>query len=351
MNKLKKVVVQAINKSAKGIYDLSAKNAMENENFFRDYLKDNIYGFTFTSDSSHTGRKPYEWDVLFYPSDNLLANTKFIIKEKNEDYEIRYYSDGPTNDGTILMITFHDINLPILNKVVKYVNRDLPELIEQNKKEKTGKMAKIIRREILKSAKVSKKASNEEEKQALAKYLNINEKDITKNEDSFHFGIPEFTTKSGEQYSVSASESAIKDAVAENMENLFDELGFEEFKEKVLPHVGGFENTFSVSESHFYDEVYRELEEDGIEEPTDEQIEKRQQEIIDNYGSAEEFFIEFGDEYVKQMIDNGDAYMNFETMAENVISEYGAGHELASYDNDTNEIEYNGKTYYIFRQQ
>ena len=134
------------------------------------------------------------------------------------------------------------------------------------------------------------------------------------------------------------------------MENLFDELGFEEFKEKVLPHVGGFENTFSVSESHFYDEVYRELEEDGIEEPTDEQIEKRQQEIIDNYGSAEEFFIEFGDEYVKQMIDHGDAYMNFETMAENVISEYGAGHELSSYDNSTEEVEYNGKTYYIFRQ-
>lgn len=201
-----------------------------------------------------------------------------------------------------------------------------------------------------KGAKVTKKASNEDEKAALAKYLNINENDITKNEDSFHFGIPEFTTKNGEQYSVSANESAIKDAVAENMENLFDELGFEEFKEKVLPYVGGFENTFSVSESHFYDEVYRELEEDGIEEPTDEQIEKRQQEIIDTYGSAEEFFIEFGDEYVKQMIDHGVAYMNFETMAENVISEYGAGHELSSYDNSTEEVEYNGKTYYIFRQ-
>lgn len=208
-----------------------------------------------------------------------------------------------------------------------------------------------LQKESSKSANLTKKAfTYEDEKQALAKYLNINENDITKNEDSFHFGIPEFTTKSGEQYSVSASESAIKDAVAENMENLFDELGFEEFKEKVLPHVGGFENTFSVSENHFYDEVYRELEEDGIEEPTDEQIEKRQQEIIDNYGSAEEFFIEFGDEYVKQMIDHGDASFDFEKMAEDVIDRYGAGHELSSYDNSTEEVEYNGKTYYIFRQ-
>lgn len=347
MNKLKKIVVQAMKKSAKGIYDLSAKNAMENENFFTDYLRDNILWFTLSSTSSSYNKKPYEWDVIFDPNAELLSNKKFTITEKNNDYEINYYSDK--SSGSMLKVTFHDINLPILNKVVKYVNRELPELIEQ--KENTSKMAKIISKEILKSAKVSKKAFYEDEKAALTKYLNINEKDITKNEDSFHFGIPEFTTKSGEQYSVSASESAIKDAVAENMENLFDELGFEEFKEKVLPYVGGFENTFSVSENHFYDEVYRELEEDGIEEPTDEQIEKRQQEIIDNYGSAEEFFIEFGDEYVKQMIDHGDAYMNFETMAENVISEYGAGHELASYDNDTNEIEYNGKTYYIFRQQ
>ena len=212
------------------------------------------------------------------------------------------------------------------------------------------RLAIKIAGQIRKSAMVGKKANNEDEKAALAKYLNIKENDI-KEEDNYYFGIAEFSTKDGEQYRVSASESAIKDAVAESLENLFDEIGFEEFKEKVLPNVGGFENTFSVSESHFYDEVYRELEEDGIEEPTDEQIEKRQQEIIDNYGSAEEFFIEFGDEYVKQMINHGDAYIDFETMAEDVINEYGAGHELAGYDNETNEIEYNGKTYYIFRQQ
>lgn len=215
-----------------------------------------------------------------------------------------------------------------------------------------NKLKEIVKAEILKSAKVSKKAFYEDEKAALAKYLNISENDITKSEDSFYFGLPEFTTKSGEEYRVSASESVIKDAVAESLENLFDDLGFEEFKEKVLPHVGGFENTFSVSESKFYDQAREELENvDEIDEPTEEQIEKKQQEIIDSYGSAEEFFIEFGDDYVREMIDHGDAYMNFETMAENVISEYGAGHELAGYDNETNEVEYNGKTYYIFRQQ
>lgn len=215
-----------------------------------------------------------------------------------------------------------------------------------------NKFAEHVKKEMLKSAKVSKKAFYEDEKAALAKYLNINENDITKNEDNFYFGLPEFTTKSGEQYRVSASESVIRSAVAESMENLFDELGLNEFQEKVLPYVGDFDRYFSVSESKFYDQAREELENvDNIEDPTEEQIEKKQQELIDSYGSAEEFFIEFGDDYVKEMLNYGDASIDFETMAEDVINQYGAGHELASYDNDTNEVEYNGKTYYIFREQ
>lgn len=215
-----------------------------------------------------------------------------------------------------------------------------------------NKLKEIVKAEILKSAKVNKKAFYEDEKAALAKYLNINEKDITKKEDNFYFGLPEFTTKSGEEYSVSASESVIKDAVAESMENLFNDLGLDEFQEKVLPYVGNFDRYFSVSESKFYDQAREELENvDEIEDPTEEQIEKKQQELIDSYGSAEEFFIEFGDDYVKEMLNYGDASIDFKTMAEDVINEYGAGHELAGYDNETNEVEYNGKTYYIFRQQ
>lgn len=203
-----------------------------------------------------------------------------------------------------------------------------------------------------KCARITKKAfTYKDEQAALAKFLNIKEEDLTKNEENFYFGLPEFTTKNGEEYSISASESVIRGAVAESLENLFNDLGLDEFKEKVLPYVGDMERYFSVSESKFYDQAYEELQNvDEIEEPTDEQVEKKQQEIIDSYGSAEEFFIEFGDEYIKEMINHGDAFFDFEKMAEDVIDEYGAGHELSSYDNSTEEVEYNGKTYYIFRQ-
>ena len=161
MNKLKKSVVKAMNKRAKGTYDLSAKNAMENENFFTDYLRDNILWFTLSSTSSSYNKKPYEWDVIFDPNTELLSNKKFTITEKNNDYEINYYSDEP--NGSMLKITFHDINLPILNKVLKYVNRDLPELIEKENNNKASKLASIISKEILKSAKLNKKAIAESE--------------------------------------------------------------------------------------------------------------------------------------------------------------------------------------------
>ena len=158
LGKLKQATKRAkVTKKAKGIYDLSAKNAMENENFFTDYLRDNIYWFKLSSTSSNNGKKPYEWDVIFNPSDDLLTDKKFTINENNKDYEIKYYSDEP--NGSFLMITFHDINLPILNKVVKYVNRDLPELIEKKKGNKV--------------AKVTKKADKIQDRQFKEIYLNL----------------------------------------------------------------------------------------------------------------------------------------------------------------------------------
>lgn len=209
-----------------------------------------------------------------------------------------------------------------------------------------------LNKQAKKTNKMTKKAfTYEDEKAALAKFLNVKEEDLTKKEENFYFGLPEFTTKNGEEYRISASESVIRGAVAESLENLFNELGLDEFKEKVLPYVGDMERYFSVSESKFYDQAYEELRDvDDVEDPTEEQVEAKQQEIIDSYGSPEEFFIEFGNEYVKEMINYGDASFDFEKMAEDVIDQYGAGHELSSYDNSTEEVEYNGKTYYIFRQ-
>lgn len=75
----------------------------------------------------------------------------------------------------------------------------------------------------------------------------------------------------------------------------------------------------------------------------------------------ESLFSDLGqDEFVEKVVDeigytekryfrNGE--FNSIKMAKDVIEEYGSGHELAGYDGETNEVEYNGKTYYIFRQQ
>ena len=339
MNKLKKIVVQAMNKRVNKKADIDNIKVINYDN-----LTENLKGtFSWKELLDAIKKEGYEFDKKYYEMDRPFYH--IMAFKNNKEYEFMLAPSNSVDDICgLYQITETGKEYKTFDEFLEKNNIDM--------KTKANKMASIISKEILKSAKVNKKAFYEDEKAALAKYLNINENDITKKEDNFYFGLPEFTTKSGEEYSVSASESVIKDAVAESMENLFNDLGLDEFQEKVLPYVGNFDRYFSVSESKFYDQAREELENvDEIEDPTEEQIEKKQQEIIDSYGSAEEFFIEFGDDYVKEMLNYGDASIDFKTMAEDVINEYGAGHELAGYDNETNEVEYNGKTYYIFRQQ
>lgn len=185
-----------------------------------------------------------------------------------------------------------------------------------NKKKQVSKMASIISKEILKSAKVSKKAEDseyesideifKEEKLALQKLLGTKEP-IYKSDLIFDL-IPVFTIgDSNDMYAVSANEQDIKRAVEDSLENLFDGMRVDEFVEKVVPYIGS-------RDVNDYMEDYEE-----------------------------------NDPYVWGYKYTGS--VDFEKMAEDVINEYGAGHELAPYDGRTDEIEINGKTYYIFRQQ
>ena len=177
-----------------------------------------------------------------------------------------------------------------------------------------NKFAEHVKKEMLKSAKVSKKAKEneyenlpyKEERKALQKFLGTTDY-IYKN-DILYDIIPTFIVgDSNEIYAVSANEQDIKRAVEDSLESLFDGMRVDEFVEKVISYIGS-------RDVNDYLEDYEE-----------------------------------NDPYVWGYKYQGS--VDFEKMAEDVINEYGAGHELASYDNETNEVEYNGKTYYIFREQ
>jgi len=129
--------------------------------------------------------------------------------------------------------------------------------------------------------------SKEDDKNALANFLEIDVKDLEDKPD--FYGMSQFSSKEdGETYAISSDEELIEKNVAEHMENLFDDLGYEEFCKEVIPYL---------------------------------------------YGNMEDYMT-----------------IDFRSMARDVIAQYGAGHELAHADNVTDEVEYNGKTYYIFRE-
>lgn len=156
------------------------------------------------------------------------------------------------------------------------------------------------------------KASNSPEKEALAQFLETTSDKIE--EIEYNHGLPTF--KFGkEEYCVSNDDRKIKQAVANSLENLFDGMYVSEFYENVIPYLRGSAEDYL--------------------EPLDD-----------------EFFIE--ELYENGMLDipgyKFQGYTNFDKMAQDVIDIYGAGHEIAPYDNITEEIDFNGSTYYIFRQ-
>lgn len=156
------------------------------------------------------------------------------------------------------------------------------------------------------------KASNTQEKEALAQFLETTPNKIEEIEPNY--GLPTF--KFGkEEYCVSNDDGKIKQAVSDSLENLFEGMYVSEFCEKVIPYLGG-----SV--------------EDYLE-PLDDDFSIEEQ--LSN-GMLDTMGYEF------------EGYANFDEMAQDVIDSYGAGHEIAPYDNRTEEIDFNGSTYYIFRQ-
>ena len=148
---------------------------------------------------------------------------------------------------------------------------------------------KKLNEELGKVIKTKFNESREDDKNALAKYLEIGAEKLL-DEPNF-MEMSQFTAEvdgENQTFAISSDTELIENNVAERMENLFDDMGYKSFEKEVIPHL---------------------------------------------YGDMSD--------YMK---------IDFKAMARDVIDQYGAGHELSDYDADTEEIEHNGKTYYIFRE-
>lgn len=156
------------------------------------------------------------------------------------------------------------------------------------------------------------KASNTQEKEALAQFLETTPDKIE--EIKSQYDLPTF--KFGEEeYCISNDDNKIHKVVSDSLENLFEGMYVSEFCEKVIPYLSG---------------------------------------------SVEDYLKSLDDDFsIEEQLSNGmldilgykfEGYANFDKMAQDVIDIYGAGHEIASYDGRTEETNFNGSTYYIFRQ-
>lgn len=213
---------------------------------------------------------------------------------------------------------------------------------------------------------------------ALSKHLEVPTSNIEES-DEYDYGLPTFEVKMNDNkiciYSISSDEYDIKRAVEDSLENLYDDMGISEFMDKVVPYLGNASDFLSGDVEDYYIEFYydyaqdiateegtrfiEEMEELGLN-PEDydhnEDYTEWESSVFDAFAQAsyerlddplEEFIAEW--RHDPRMIEHY-LTLDFSYLADECINSYGAGHELARYDGHTEEVELDGVTYFIFKQ-
>lgn len=294
--------------------------AIDGHELYQDIeINDNIMEIFLRADTIPFNESQYkEWE-------RLVENTGV----GNEDYSLEFHTDGggyeywskqnESNWVTIYGVVKHldDNNIETFLDDLYGMMEQYAEIEESCKwygKKNTWESKTLSSNDLIKKLRESIAEDDDEEEldltdeaRAVAKYLEIPETDVKDLESDEYF--ENFYKVSAEKdgkkhiYYVSSDEYDIKRGVEDSLENLFDGMKVDEFIEKVANYIGG----------DYFDE---------------EEVEWQRNDWGYQYRGS----------------------VDFEEMAKDVISRYGAGHELARYDGDTNVVELDGTTYYIFKQ-
>ena len=262
----------------------------------------------------------------------------------NEDYSMEFHTDG---GGYEYWSKQKDSNWVTIYVDVKYLEDDnieafLDDLYDMmnkyeeiedsvlwySKKAKTSESLIANLKNTIKMNEDDEELDITEEARAVAKFLDIPETDVedVESDDYYDYLYKVEAKKDGKKhiYYVSSDEYDIKRGVEDSLENLFDEITVPEFCEKVIPYLSGsIEDYISVSDVWATDSEGNAW---GVEAQLDD-------------GALDGVF---GRDF--------QGSVDFDKMADDVIAQYGAGHELAPYDNKTMEQDLDGVTYYIFKQ-
>ena len=207
--------------------------------------------------------------------------------------------------------------------------------------------------------------STEERIKALATYLGVEEDEIIEGYDDTVFEV------NGEEYCVLDDDEA-NEAVVNDIENIIDDIGIEAFtpamKDWIVSNAIGNDEWFDEAleeDMNYYvddmsdDEVvenaiaYGVIDEDDAyvqDEDGNQEInpdldiedlgEKLVQELIDREPDAYEWYVyNFGEDSVRDLIKNGTLTLDYQAIADEVISWDGRGNSLAYYDSEEIELD------------
>lgn len=207
--------------------------------------------------------------------------------------------------------------------------------------------------------------STEERIKALATYLGVEEDEITEGYTDNVFEV------NGEEYLVLDDDEA-DEAVVDDVENLVDDLGLEAFTdamqdwilENAVDNMDWFDDALEEDMNYYVDnmdddEVVEEAirydvideddayieDEDGNQEINPELDledvgEKLVQALIDEQEDAYTWYVDnFGENSVRDLINDGTITLDYQAIADEVMSWDGRGNSLASYDGDEIELD------------
>lgn len=207
--------------------------------------------------------------------------------------------------------------------------------------------------------------STEERIKALATYLGVEEDEITEGYDDTVFEV------NGEEYRV-LDDAEADEAVVNDIENLIDDMGLGAFTDSMQDWIVGnaidnsewFDEALEEDMNYYVDDLsddevvenaidYGVIDEDDAyveDEDGNEEInpdldiedlgEKLVQALIDEQDDAYTWYVDsFGEKSVRDLIKDGTLTLDYQAIADEVISWDGRGNSLASYDGDEIELD------------
>ena len=207
--------------------------------------------------------------------------------------------------------------------------------------------------------------STEERIKALATYLGVEEDEITEGYDDTVFEV------NGEEYLVLDDDEA-NAAVVNDIENIIDGMGIEAFSDAMQDWIvdnavnpsDWFDEALENDMNYYVDDMdddevvenaidYGVIDEDDAyveDEDGNQEInpeldledvgEKLVQALVDSEPDAYTWYVEnFGKESISKLIEGGNLTLDYQAIADEVMSWDGRGNSLASYDGEEMELE------------